>query len=224
MSFANYTGLQEEIKSFLWDRTDVVARIPSFIQLAESEMRRLLRTQQSVKRQTYTVSNTTGSVPCDEMQIMAIQLQLPGANAGTIDLDYATPEQMAQWSVVSPQRPRFYTVENDTIRFLPSPDQTYSGVIIYQADFSSLSATNRTNWILERHPDIYLSGALKWAKRWLIDQDQDWDTPFYQGIEAANRDQPMRQRNSRLRTDEAASMNRAGRGRWNIYSDSYGGF
>lgn len=221
MSFSNYTGLQEEIKSFLWDRTDVSARIPSFIQLAESEMRRLLRTQQTVKRQSYNLTSGTASVPCDEMQIMAVQLQLDSPNAGTVDLDYATPEQMAQWNFVSQARPRFYTVENETLRFAPVPDKAYAVTVIYTAYFTPLSATNRTNWVLEKHPDIYLSGALKWAKRWLIDQDMDWDTPFYAGIEATNRDQPTRQANSRLRTDDVAVMNR--RGRYNVYTDSYGG-
>lgn len=222
MSFANYAALQDEIKSFLWDRADVVSKIPTFIQLAEAEMKRLLRTQQVVTRQSYTVNNVTGSVPCDERQIMAVQLDLPYANAGTIDLDYATPEQMAEWSVISPQRPRFYTLEGDQLRFLPVPDQSYSGRIIYRSAFCPLSATNRTNWILERHPDIYLSGALKWAKMWLIDSDQDWSTPFYAGIESANSDQPMRQTNSHLRADDVTSLNRRGSG-YSIMTDSYGG-
>lgn len=221
MGFANYTELQGEIRSFLWDRTDVVARIPSFIQLAEAEMRRLLRTQQVVVTRPVNISGDIMPLPSNERQIMSLQINLP-EGSGTLDLTYATPEQVAQWSVVSPQRPRFYTIENNRIQFLPVPDQAYTGTMTYRSVFDPLAENNITNWILERHPDIYLSGALKWAKRWLIDSEQDWETPFYQAIELANKDQPMRQANSRLRADDASALNRTN-GRYDIRTDSYGG-
>ena len=69
-----------------------------------------------------------------------------------------------------------------------------------------MSDTCPCNWVLKHHPDIYLCGALKWAKAWLIDSDQDWQTPFLRGIEAANRDSPRVQMNSTLRADEATIM------------------
>lgn len=203
MAFTNYAGLQDEIRSFLWDRTDVVAKVPSFITLAESEMRRELKTQQSVLSRPFSVAFGQAALPSDERQILSITLDYDG---GTHDLDYATPEQLAQWNETQPGRPRFYTIEGNRIRVLPEPNDTYSGTIRYRAAFEALSDANTTNWILERHPDIYLCGALKWAKAWLIDSDQDWASPFYAAIDAANRDQPMRQGNSKLRADEATMM------------------
>ncbi len=221
MAFADYTGLKSEIQSFLWDRTDTVAKVPSFIALAEAEMKRLLRTQQVVQNQPYTVTGEIAAIPCNARQILAVRLDAT-QGAGTFDLDYATPEQASQYNFVSPARPRFYTVESDQVRLYPTPDQTYSGTVVYRDVFCPLSASNRTNWVLERHPDIYLCGALKWAKAWLIDQEQDWSGPFYSAIEAANRDQPMRQANSRLRADDVTVLNGRG-GRYNIRDDSYGG-
>lgn len=218
MSFESYDALKAEIQSFLWDRSDVVAKIPSFIALAESEMRRELRTQQAVLTRPYTVANGIGSLPSGNRQILSISLDNDG---GHIDLDYVTPEQAAAWNFVSPGRPRFYTIEGERIRFSPEPDGTYSGSIVYRGIFDPLDDTNTTNWLLERHPDIYLCGALKWAKAWLIDGDQDWATPFYSAIAAANRDQPMRQGNATLRSDEVSSLNR--RGGYDIFTDSYGG-
>ena len=221
MSFTDYTGLKAEIASFLWDRTDVVAKIPSFITLAEAEMKRMLRTQQAVQYQPFTATSDIASIPCGSRQIMSIQLEFPTAQ-GTFDLDYATPEQASQWNFVSPARPRFYTIEGGLIRLYPEPDQDYSGTVVYRSVFCALSGSNRTNWVLEQHPDIYLAGALKWAKAWLIDSDQDWSGVFYGAIDAANKDQPMRQANSRLRADDATVMNGRG-GRYNIYVDTYGG-
>lgn len=219
MAFASYADLQEEIRSFLWDRTDVVSRIPSFIALAESEMRRLLRTQQVVITRPINISGSIMPLPSSERQILSLQINLP-QDSGTLDLTYATPEQVSQWSVVNPQRPRFYTIENNRVQFLPVPDQDYTGSMTIRTAFDPLSASNTSNWILERHPDAYLAGSLKWAKMWLIDGGQDWDAPFYSAIEGANRDQPMRQSNSRLRSDDLAVMNRGGR--YNIYTDGYG--
>jgi hypothetical protein len=221
MSFTDYNGLKAEIQSFLWDRTDVVAKIPSFITLAEAEMKRELRTQQVVQNEPFTVSSEVASIPCGSRQIMSIKLNFANTQ-GTFDLDYATPEQASQWNFVSPARPRFYTIEGGLIRLYPTPDYDYTGTVVYRDTFCPLSNTNRTNWVLERHPDIYLCGALKWAKAWLIDSDQDWAGPFYSAIEAANRDQPMRQANTRLRADDATIMNGRG-GRYWIYSDSFGG-
>lgn len=221
MGFANYTALKAEIQSFLWDRTDVVSRIPSFIELAEAEMKRLLRTQQCNLVRPYSISFSQGALPSNSRAIHSVVIDLP-ANAGTKDLTYVTPEQVAAYNFVTPGQPRFYGIDGDRLRFYPDPDQTYTGTIHYRAPFDPLSDSNISNWILEQHPDMYLSGALKWAKRWLIDSDQDWETPFFAAIEQANRDEPMIQVNSRMRTDEVAIMGGVG-GRYNIFSDSYTG-
>lgn len=220
MSFSDYPNLQLEIQSFLWDRSDVVAKIPTFIQLAEAEMRRELRTQQVVVTRPLSISSALAGLPSNERQILSIQLNWPDGN-GTVDLDYATPEQMAEWSVVTPQKPRFYTVQDNRLKFLPTPDREYTGTMTYRSAFDALSDSNQTNWILERHPDMYLSGALKWAKAWLIDSDQDWSSPFYNAIAAANRDTPMRQANTKLRADDVSVLNRTS-GQYRIYDDTYG--
>lgn len=217
MAFDTYANLQIEVRSFLWDRADVVAKVPSFITLAEAEMRRLLRTRDVIRQATFTVSSGTGGLACDTSQVLSIQLAIPGATPSTIDLDYVTPEAMDQWSGQSAARPRFYTILGDRLYFFPTPDQSYTGHMRLRDGFTALSNTNRTNWILDKHPDVYLAGALKWAKRWLIDSDQDWETPFLEGVAQANRDRPMRQRNTTLRTDDLTMA--GGRGRWNVYTD-----
>lgn len=220
MAFSDYTGLKAEIQSFLWDRTDTVAKVPSFIALAEAEMKRLLRTTQGVSQQPYTVTGEIASIPCEARQILSVRLNVPEGQ-GVFDLDYVTPEQASQFNYMAPARPRFYAIEDGLVSLYPTPDQTYSGDVVVRSAFDALSNSNRTNWVLEQHPDIYLCGALKWAKAWLIDGEQDWASPFYAAIEAANRDQPQRQANTRLRADGVSMLNRGGR--WNVYTDSYGG-
>lgn len=220
MSFENYSALQAEIQSFLWDRADVVAKIPTFITLAEAEAKRLLRTQQAVLARPFTISGSIGAIPSGERAILSLTINLP-QGSGTYDLDYATPEQLAEWSIVSPGQPRFYTIEGDRLRVLPVPDQSYTGTMRYRGVFDSLGEGVLTNWLLERHPDIYLAGALKYAKLWLIDQDADWSGMFYNAIAQANKDTPMRQTNTKLRADAITSM--SGVGRYDVRSDTYGG-
>ena len=198
MSFKDYAGLQEEIRSFLWDRGDVAARIPSFIDLAEAEMRRLLKTRQATCRKAFTTSGGGVSLPCGADQVQAVRV-------GHRDLDYIAPER---FDSVNPEYEndcgRFYTVYDCRVKF--HAPEGRDGEIIYLGPFSPLSETCRTNWILERHPDIYLSGALKWAKMWLIDADQDWGSPFYAAIREANRVNPRVQSNTKLRADDATIM------------------
>ena len=184
MSFESYDALRAEIQSFLWDRTDVVAKIPSFITLAETEAKRLLRTRQTNERKPFTISGEISSIPCGSGPILAVRVM----DGCTKDLDYVSPEQFSALSKPVSWTPEFYTIQNERMYFYPEGD--FSGEIVFVEPFCSLSSTNRTNWLLREHPDIYLCGALKWAKAWLIDSDQDWATPFYSAIEAANAHMP----------------------------------
>lgn len=215
MSFENYTALQAEVKSFMWDRDDVAEKIPTLITLTESEARRLLRTRESTAMRPFTIGGDITSIPCGAGTIKAVRLSNP--THGYRDLDYLPPEE---YSALAPDREgpaRYYTIQNDKIYLYPGGNAT--GEIVFVEPFEPLSKTCATNWLLKKHPDIYLCGALKWGKAWLIDGDWDWASPFYAAIEAANADNPRVQTNTTLRADEVTGM--SGRGRFNIYT---GGF
>ncbi len=200
MPFENYTQLQAEIKSFMWDRSDVVDRIPTFIALAESEARRLLRTRQTNATREFSLSNDQTSIPCGAGQIKAIRI----TDGSTRDLDYVSPEQFSALGSPSSGMARFYTIENDRVYFYPTGP--IRGEMVFVDPFEPLSKTCACNWLLKNHPDIYLCGALKWGKAWLIDSDWDWATPFYSAIEAANAHTPRVQTNTHVRADEASLM------------------
>ena len=210
MSMENYAGLQETVKSFLWDRADVVAQIPTFISLAESEIRRLIRTRQTNDRRSFTCGPGVTSIPCGAGAVLAVRLN--DGDTQTRDLDYVSPET---FSTLVPEdvvgRPRFYTVYDEKVWFSPSGVDGLMGEIVYIDPFEPLSKTCDCNWLLKRHPDIYLCGALKWGKAWLIDADWDWASPFYAAIEAANHDMPRVSPNMRLRSDEATMMTNGSR-------------
>lgn len=217
MSFKNYAELQAEIKSFLWDREDIAARIPSFISLAETEARRLLRTSHTNATKPFTFSGRM-AIPCGTGTVLAVRVN--DGDTTWRELDYLSPESFAMAPRLNDiGRPRYYTVQDERIQFAPYGDDGQNGLIVYSESFEPLSSTCDCNWLLKQHPDIYLAGALKWGKAWLIDGDWDWATPFYAAIEAANRYQPRVQTNTTLRADAATQM--ASRGRFNIRT---GGF
>lgn len=200
MPFNTYDELKAEIQSFLWDRADVVAKIPTFIVLAEAEARRLIRTRNVNDSRQFSYSGTVAAIPCGAGAIKAIQID----DGGTRDLDYISPEQFSSLNDPKTGTPRFYTVQNEQIYFYPQGATT--GRILFIDPFEPLSNACRCNWLLKEHPDIYLCGALKWGKAWLIDGDWDWATPFYSAIEAANAHNPRVQTNTKIRADEASMM------------------
>ena len=75
-------------------------------------------------------------------------------------------------------RPRTYTIEADNevekFRFGPAPDTSYTGKLSYYKAISELSDSNTSNYILNKHPAIYLYGSLYHAANFLggIDQTQ----------------------------------------------------
>jgi len=202
MSFENFEALKAEVQSFMWDRADVVSRIPTFISLAEAEARRLLRTRETNERRAINISSDVTSIPCGAGQIKAIRI----TENGTKDLDYVTPEQFSSMSSPSYGVPRFYTIQNERVYFYPQG--AFTGEMVFIEPFEPLSKVCNCNWLLKQHPDIYLCGALKWGKAWLIDGDWDWAAPFYSAIEAANAHSPRVQTNTTLRADDAAIMAR----------------
>lgn len=201
MPLNTYDELKAEVQSFLWDRADVVAKIPTFISLAESEVRRLIRTRNVNDSRQFSYAGDQAAIPCGAAAIKAIQIDEGGSSR---DLDYVSPEMFSALSDPKTGTPRFYTVQNERIYFYPQG--ATQGRILFVDPFEPLSKACRCNWLLEEHPDIYLCGALKWGKMWLIDSDQDWASPFYSAIEAANASNPRVQTNTRLRADEASMV------------------
>lgn len=75
---------------------------------------------------------------------------------------FRTIESMEQYKRANPGvgRPSEYTVLGDNFMFLKAPDTSYTATLVYYAAIPRLSALVTTNWLLEKHPDIYFYGSL----------------------------------------------------------------
>ncbi len=59
---------------------------------------------------------------------------------------------------------------------MPTPDGSYSAILMYYAKVPTLSDSNETNWLLTHYPDIYLYGALLHSAPYLREDEraQTW--------------------------------------------------
>lgn len=153
MSFENYTALVSSIAGWI-KRKDQQARIPDFVTLFEARMNRVLRT--SMQRQLVSLGVFGGSVtlPGDFLELIAI-------DDGKRSLDFMTTLQFGPTQV----DPGHYAIEGGMIRV---SGDTGTINLRYYARIPGLSTTAPTNWLLDRHPDAYLFGALTEAEPYLL--------------------------------------------------------
>jgi hypothetical protein len=82
-------------------------------------------------------------------------------------------------------KPLYFALVGNQIEVLPPPDTGYTAELTYVATLAKLSDSNASNWILERHPDVYLYGSLLQAAPYLRDDERVglWTPLYAQAIE-----------------------------------------
>ena len=67
--------------------------------------------------------------------------------------------------------PQAYFIENRTLTFRPVPASDTTFAMTYLTRLVPLTSENDSNWLLEEHPDIYLTGTLLEAAIYIRDED-----------------------------------------------------
>lgn len=170
MSFADYTSLQSEIGDYL-ARSDLTDKIPSFIRLCEAKLNRILTCKDMEQRSTATIDIASDepeflSLPTDFQAMRRIRLS---SIASKPRLEFATQafiddKRTSGGNVIG--QPRWFTVMGSELELFPTPDAAYVLEMIYRKQIPAL-ADNKTNWLLETHPDAYLYGALLEAEPYM---------------------------------------------------------
>lgn len=180
MAITNYSSLQASIADWL-NRQDLSAVIPDFITMAEARFNRTLRTRDMIKRQTATTSNQFVPMPLDFLE--TYQLEMPPMTTGLPydNLRFISPDEaslLKAHSVVGSTRA--YTIIDGQFELIPAPTGggTVTLTCTYYAKIPALSATNTTNWLLTKAPDLYLFAALAHAAPYLANDEriQTWAT------------------------------------------------
>jgi len=182
MALTTYAELKTSVGDWL-NRADLTTAIPDFISLAEAQIERNLRTRQMIVRSTASLSTEYSATPDDFLEAKTFKLD---TNPPT-PLQFETIESMDNLSVVytAAGKPAYFSVVGGQFRFIPVPDTTYTGELIYYAKLSKLSSTITSNWLLTSSPDIYLYGALMQAAPYLQDDARItvWAALYKNGLE-----------------------------------------
>ena len=174
MALSTFTGLKESIADWL-DRSDLTARIPDFITLAEARINRELRIRPMEVRST--METTSGqqyfNLPGGYIQMRNIQLNTDPIRA----LEYITPEMLDRlYGGSSKGVPRAYTLIGDEIQLAPIPDSGYTLEMAFYEKFTPLgdgtSGTVTNNWLTNNAPDVLLYGSLLEAEPFIKNDER----------------------------------------------------
>ena len=150
-----YTELQAQIAAYL-HRTDLAARIPTFIALAEAYLFRELQIRETQTTATLTTTNDYADLPVDFSSLSKIT-----ATRGSTE--YALDYQAAP-DVYSQAIPGTYSLDTGRIRIAGAGTGAIF-TLYYIPRPPALSDTVQTNWLLDAAPDLYLyASALEGAK------------------------------------------------------------
>ena len=184
MAISTYTELKASIANWL-NRSDLSDEIADdFIKLTEADFNAKLRIRQMEQIDTITIDSETESVPSGFIAVRSFYIL---SSSTKFPLEYITPQNLFEIRGGSRYgRPRSYTIEADNeteqFRFGPSPDTTYTGYLSYYKNIAALGVSNATNYILDKHPGIYLYGSLYHAANFLGGMDPQQVQSFLQLI------------------------------------------
>jgi hypothetical protein len=162
----DYTSLQTAVTEYLARDQDatLIARIPTFVQLAEAKVNRQLFVRQMERRSTAVVDVTSDepefiALPADFQSMRRIRLSSASHKP---HLEFMSGTQLDEYrtSISNvPGHPRYFTVFGDEIEIAPTPGADCTIEMVYRQNVPSL-ADNSTNWLLALAPDLYLYAAL----------------------------------------------------------------
>jgi hypothetical protein len=163
---ADYASLQSAVTEYLArdQDTTLIARIPTFIQLAEAKFNRQLFVRQMEQRVTAVADLTSNepefiSLPGDFQSMRRVRLS---SIAGKPCLEFKSGVQMDEYRFGRSNtagQPRYFTVFGNEIELAPTPDAACTIEMVYRQSIPPL-VSNSTNWLLTLAPDLYLYGAL----------------------------------------------------------------
>lgn len=180
MAIGTYLELQNAIADFL-NRTDLTLSIPNFIVLGEGDIRVDMRSRSVTLDANIIIDGAEIILPADVKVVRSLYDEY-----GPISL--VAPETVARINKRWPSGATRADVaavlsqdgtDADELILLPAPlpQEEVTATIIYEPDLVALSDDNPSNWLLRKHPNVYLYAALKHSAAYLRDDERVpyWD-------------------------------------------------
>ena len=184
----DYQTLQDNIRSWLYNRRDLDAEIVAFIEIAERKIFRELRCPENEATVAFQapVNDTLPQVPqpADFAELKTVTVNLkPCERVSEIEMQGILAVDNA------PGEPsKFARILNDLV-FWRIPDSNYPIELYYFQDLSGqLVNPTDTNPILTKYPDLYLYGSLIEAMPFLVDDPRlaTWQDMYRQAMDYVN--------------------------------------
>lgn len=184
-AFADFIDLQTAVVEHV--RNPSIADVfPRLVKLAEVTFNRRLRCREQITTATLTITSGSAALPSDYAALLGV------FDAAGVEL-IQQPVQVLQ----EPQTRGYYALSGSNI--IAKNDEVLS--LIYYAKVPTITdSLTDTNWLLQKHPGVYLYGVGLEAAKYLRDADTAQATmPFLDmEIDAAN-GQDAQERYGRVR-------------------------
>jgi hypothetical protein len=168
MSLDTFDNLKLEVADWL-NRQDLVNVIPTFIRLLEAQVERTLRVREMCVRATASLTEEFTVLPSD---FLSLEHAILNADK-PVTLEWVPMNQIDKLQAeTQPGTPLNFTIIGDELEVSPLPDQEYEIEVVYYQSIPKLTTNNQTNWLLTRHPDVYLYGTLMQAAPYLKNDDR----------------------------------------------------
>jgi hypothetical protein len=155
----NYGELKDAIASWL-NRTTLTDQLPIFVRLAETQIRRDVRTR--VQETLVTGTSTTDTIPVPDLFLDARRV-IVGDKIKT----YITPEEFQEYTQDT-RTGDHYTIVGEAIYVVGGAlSQSYS--ILYWKGLVSFVNDPDTNWVLLNAPEVYLWAGCREGAEFLKD-------------------------------------------------------
>lgn len=185
-AFSTYGDLKDEIAAWIRPNSavssDMTARIPVYVGLAEVQIRRDLHGAVSDETDAaLTITTGAATVPTGLQAVVSMTMVDEPYNEIRylpIDqLDKLDPQQTSD-------KPYYWSRSGTSFRFYPLTSGTAK--IRYRRGMTPLANDSDTNWVLQSHPDLYLFASLVQAGRRLIDpRTSVWEQAYGMALQAA---------------------------------------
>ena len=178
MALSTFTELKDATADWL-DRSDLTARIPDFIRLAELRIYRDLRIPPMEAVVTIASSTNTVELPSNYVEMKSILVQ------GTPNKNLKRVSYRDQIKTTETGIPSTYSRRAGDIIVHPTPDSSKTYELYYWADIGSIiDEADGQNWFTLNAPDLLLYGALLEASPYLKDDDRIvvWKAAFSEAL------------------------------------------
>lgn len=153
------------------NRQDLTAQLPTFIRMAEHDLQRQLRVPDMIQRSTATLVEQWSPLPGTflEMHSLTWVSPLPGGA-----MEYLSPEEFRERTYENyTGTTRYFTIVGTELGLLPAPGTDGATLeMVYYEQIPNLSDDQTTNWLLNKHPDLYLYATCLQTAPYLIDDDR----------------------------------------------------